>query len=369
MKIVIDARLYGLENAGLGRYLINLVSELGKVDKENNYSILLRKKYFDELRLPSNWKKVLVDLPHYSLSEQLRLPKILRDEQPDLVHFPHMNVPKFYKGKFVVTVHDLLMQKHRGASATTLPFYVYFPKLIASKYIFKHAVKNARKILVPSDSVKNEVFDYYKVNKSKIITTYEGVDERFKAVEVNNSLLQKYNLNENYYLFVGNAYPHKNLERTIQAFASTQNYLVIVTARNVFTRKLKDQIRKIKAEKFIKVLGYVDDRELVALYKQSQGFIYPSLSEGFGLPGLEAMSTGTLLLASNISVFKEVYKNVPIYFDPYSISSIAEAIIRSNAISNEQKNHLIAEGRKLVQNYSWRQMAIKTLEVYKEALK
>lgn len=369
MKIVIDGRLYGLENAGLGRYLIGLVDELGRLDKENNYSILLRKKYFEELKLPNNWKKVLVDLGHYTLAEQLKLPKILNDEQADLVHFPHMNVPRFYKGKFVVTVHDLLMQKHRGASATTLPFYVYFPKLIASKYIFKNAVKRAEKILVPTDSVKKEVLSYYKIKASKITTTYEGVDEKFKSGGALTNTFAKYNLPNDYYLFVGNAYPHKNLTRAIQAFVVMQKSLVIVTARNVFTKKLQKDLEKIGAEKFVKVLGYVEDRDLVSLYKNSQGFIYPSLSEGFGLPGLEAMSAGTLLLASDIPVFKEVYKNAPIYFDPYSVKSIAEAILKSSCVSDIERKRLIENGKAVIEEYSWVEMATKTLEVYNEALK
>ena len=96
MKILIDARLYGLENAGVGRYLMNLVEEIIKLRNKERFVILLRKKYFNELNLPEGWKKVLADFGHYTFSEQFKLPQIISKENPDLTHFPHFNIPIFY---------------------------------------------------------------------------------------------------------------------------------------------------------------------------------------------------------------------------------------------------------------------------------
>src|SRR3989344_700370 len=169
MKIFIDGRLWGLENAGLGRYTVNLVRQLVKLDKKNNYSILLRKKYFDEITFPKNWEKLLGDFRHYSVTEQLKLPMVLDRIKPDVAHFLHFNAPFFYKGKFIVTIHDLLMQEHRGASATTLPLYQYVPKQIGARLVFKNAVKNSIKIIVPSNAVKKEVIEYFKVNREKVV--------------------------------------------------------------------------------------------------------------------------------------------------------------------------------------------------------
>ena len=175
MKIVIDARLYGLENAGLGRYTMNLISELQKLDTKNQYSVLLRKKYFNRLNFGSNWKKVLVDINHYSLKEQIRLPKIIKDLKPDLVHFLHFNVPVFYKGKYIVTIHDLLMHKQMGLEATTLTPSKYFFKRLGYDLVFANAVKKAVKVIVPSQAVKDEVCYYYKLNPEKVVVTYEGI--------------------------------------------------------------------------------------------------------------------------------------------------------------------------------------------------
>ncbi len=175
MRIVIDARLYGLENAGLGRYTINLINELQKIDSKNEYLVLLRKKYFNRLNLTSNWKKIQVDINHYSLDEQIRLPRIINALKPDLVHFLHFNVPVFYKGKFIVTIHDLLMHKQRGLEATTLTPSRYFLKRLGYKFVFGNAVRKALRVIVPSRAVKDEVCYYYKLSPEKVIVTYEGV--------------------------------------------------------------------------------------------------------------------------------------------------------------------------------------------------
>src|SRR3990167_4359918 len=111
MKILIDARLYGPKNTGNGRYTMNLLTNLAKIDHKNHYIILLRKEEFENLVFPSNWVKVLADFKHYSFEEQFKLPIIVWRCKPDIVHFPHFNVPLFYFGKYVVTIHDLIMHK------------------------------------------------------------------------------------------------------------------------------------------------------------------------------------------------------------------------------------------------------------------
>lgn len=184
MRILIDGRFYGLENAGLGRYTINLIQELawqgkqslaGSAGKKNEYLLLLRKKYFNRLKLPSNWTQVLADFPHYGLREQIALPRLISSLKPDLVHFLHFNVPIFYHGPYVVTIHDLLMHKQRGLAATTLPAAKYFFKRLAYKTVFAQAVKKARKIIVPSNVIGKELTDYYQIKPEKVVVIYEGV--------------------------------------------------------------------------------------------------------------------------------------------------------------------------------------------------
>ena len=218
-KILIDARFYGLEHSGLGRYTINLISELQKIESSFEYAILLRKKYFNELNFKYNWKKILADFPHYTVKEQLHLPSLIAKEKPDLVHFPHLNVPLGYHGPFVVTIHDLIMHK-QGIEATTLPIPIYFAKRIPFKLVTRSAVKRANHIIVPSNSVKDEIIDYYKVNENKITVTHEGFAKDFVSDNRGageTEILSNYGLPPNQYLlYVGNAYPHKNLKKLIK---------------------------------------------------------------------------------------------------------------------------------------------------------
>src|SRR3972149_856715 len=169
MKILLDARLYGPENTGLGRYVMNLVENLVKIDRRNSYTILLRKKYFDRLNFPPKWKKVLAEYRHYSLAEQISLPKVISQTKPNIVHFPHFNVPIFYRGKFVVTIHDILMHRQKGLEATTLNPFAYIIKRLGYKLVFGRAVRAATKVIVPSNYVKKEVSDYYKESKEKLV--------------------------------------------------------------------------------------------------------------------------------------------------------------------------------------------------------
>src|SRR3972149_5179243 len=199
MNIVLDARLYGvLENTGIGRYTVGLINGLKRIDNDNQYYVLLREKYFNQLNFPSNWKKVLADFRHYSLAEQIKLPGLINKLQPDVTHFVHFNVPLLYKKPFVVTIHDLLMHKQKGAKATTLPAPMYFAKRLGYKFVFGSAIKNSKRIIAPSEAVKQEIMDYYKTSKDKIPVIYEGVDT-ISSGDDKAGVLKKHNLQEGEY--------------------------------------------------------------------------------------------------------------------------------------------------------------------------
>lgn len=364
MKIVIDGRLYGPENAGLGRYVTNLVSELSKLNSRDKYVLLLRKKYFDSLNLPSNWKKVLADFRHYSFKEQLILPSLIKKEKPDLVHFPHFNVPVLYSGRYIVTIHDLLMHKQIGLAATTLPAPIYFIKRLAYRFVFDCAVRKSKAIIVPSRAVCDEIGREYKNVSNKTYVTYEGLD--------NKILNEKgINIDSPYFVYTGNAYPHKNLKRLIQAMVQLNNnrdekiQLMIASSRNIFTKRVEKIVRDLKAGSFVRLLGFVLDSKLGGLYKNSLGFTFPSLSEGFGLPGLEAMSAGTIVLASDIPVFKEVYGSNAIYFNPQEPSSIQKIMKKVLEMDPTERKKRINEGQLFAKKYSWATMAKQTLDIYK----
>ena len=314
----------------------------------------------------------MVDFRHYSFSEQLKLPSIIEQLKPDLVHFLHFNAPIFYKGPYVVTIHDMLMHRQRGLAATTLNPIMYLIKRLGYKTVFDQAAKRSLKVIVPSLSVKKELVEYFGLDPDKFVVTYQAVDEDIKPSS-GEKVMKKYSISQPYFIYNGNAYPHKNLNRAIEAMVQLnkvsdgQVLFVIASARNVFVERLKRQVKDLKAEKCVKLLGYVTDEELGGLYASSVGFLYPSISEGFGLQGLEAMKIGTLLLASEIPVFKEIYKDNAIYFNPLDFSSIEKAMEEALSVSDDERKRRTVVARDFAASYSWSKMAKETLKVYEDS--
>ncbi|MDP3888744.1 MAG: glycosyltransferase family 1 protein [bacterium] len=376
MRIAIDARLYGLENAGIGRYTMNLIDQIEKLDKENEYLILLRKKYFDSLRFTNkNFHKVLADIPHYSSKEQFLFPLQLIKLKADLVHFPHFNAPILYKGKYVVTIHDLIKHTSRGIQTTTRAKWLYWFKYVGYKIVVHQAVDRAIRIFVPSQAVKDDLLNNYSLPSEKVIITYEGVDEKFRSnkdeVKRAKEILDKYQIKKPFVIYTGSVYPHKNIKRLIQAIKLINDpwvNLVVSCARSNFWKKLNNDVEKLKMEDRVKLVGFVPDDELVMLYHEAEVFVLPTLTEGFGLPGIEAMSSGLPVICSDIPALREIYGSGAIYFDPFNTEEIAERIIEVCKFDKIKRTSQIEKGLIRVKKYSWKKMTKETLKVYKEAL-
>jgi glycosyltransferase involved in cell wall biosynthesis len=173
MKILIDARMYGPEHTGNGVYTKKLVENLVSIDKKNEYLILLREDKYNELSFPQNWQKIKADFRHYTFAEQIMLPLIISKFKPDLVHFPHFNVPLLFFGKYIVTIHDLIMHKFKGGEATTRPFPIYQIWRLGYYISFAKAVLGSVGIIVPSNAVKKDLLSYYRIDGKKINVIYE----------------------------------------------------------------------------------------------------------------------------------------------------------------------------------------------------
>ncbi len=176
-----------------------------------------------------------------------------------------------------------------------------------------------------------------------------------------------------HFVYTGNAYPHKNLNRLIGAVVLLNKSLEepvklkIASSRNVFTQRLEREIKNQGAEKYVELLGFVPDEKLKELYRNSVAFVFPSLSEGFGIPGIEAMEAGTLVLASDIPVFREIYKEAVMYFDPLDVASIVKVMKETLEMNKAGRKSKIAYAQKFVKRYSWAKMARETLNLYEEA--
>lgn len=367
LRIGIDARFIGPNGTGLGKYTEKLIENLQKIDTQNHYIIFLKAENWQYLKIKNkNFEKKLADVPWYSVQEQIKMPAIFKAANLDVLHVPHFNVPYLYRKKFVVTIHDLIHHHFSQESATTKNPLIFKLKRLGYKTIIANAVSKSSKIITPSKFVKDEILKTFKVKPEKIKVTYEAAEEEY--------FQSKHPISSNKtILYVGNAYPHKNLNRLLDAvkfLASKSQFrdlkLIIVCPRDVFWQRLHKEIVERNLENAVEMKGYLGANELSNLFQKSTAYVFPSLSEGFGIPGLNAMAAGLPLVSSNIPTLREIYGSAAIFFDPKDPKDIAEKI--SLTISSSKfRNDLIKKGQKQVKKYSWRKMAKETLEVYKSS--
>lgn len=359
-KIVICSREWG---SSTGRYARKLVEHLQDIDKKNNYTVLMPEKDYKEWTPTSpNFKKMICSYENYSVGEQTGLKKMLDDLRPDLVHFTMTQQPIFYKGKTVTTMHDLTILRFNNPSKNR---YVYYTKKLIYGIVCRIAAKKSIGVLVPTSYVKADVASYTKIKSSKIHTTYEGASFLDIPAKKIDNLLDK-----RYIMYVGRPNPHKNLERLIEAFSIIQSsypdlHLVLAGAKDT----LYMEIQKNYADKISNIYftDYISDSELRWLYENCEAYIFPSLSEGFGLPGLEAMSHNAPVISSNATCLPEVYGDAALYFNPYDIDDMAQKI-KHLLTKRTDRKALIKKGKERSKLYSWRKMAIETLDIYNTAL-
>ncbi len=324
MRIAIDARFYGTEHTGLGRYTTNVLSCLPSHLKDHQLFVLLRRKYFETLTLPANCTKILFDVPHYSISEQLLLPFKLSTLNLDLFYTLHFNTPILIRVPTVVTVHDLIKTYFTGRETTTRAPWLYHLKRAGYNLDVRHSLVNASAVIVPTNTVKNQILaNFPKVKPEHIHPIPEAPDLSFtKSLKFDALNLD---LPTNYLLFVGNAYPHKNLPVLLEAFKKLKD----PTLNLVIVSKLSPFLSRTLAPyepKNIHIMSELTDKELHTVYQNASALVTPSLMEGYGLVGLEAMMLGVPVIASNIPVYREVYGDLVTYFDPTNSDQLSGAI-------------------------------------------
>ncbi|MBI4457643.1 glycosyltransferase family 4 protein [Candidatus Uhrbacteria bacterium] len=371
MKIGIDARFYGTIGKGLGRYVSELIRRLEEIDQRNEYTVFLRKANWDDYA-PANprFKKALAEFPWYGWREQLFYPFWLRGFRLDLMHFPHFNVPFLYRRPFVVTIHDLILLSHPTARATTLGPFFYKLKYAAYRAVIGRAIRDAAAIMTVSNYSRDEIVRRFPAARSKKIeVTYEAC-----AASLAGSTTETESpAPKPYALYVGNAYPHKNLERLIEAFALCRKRgmdaysLVLVGAPDYFYDRLRTEARSKGLDGNVVFYGQASDEKLAALYANAAFYVFPSLCEGFGLPPLEAMCQGLPVASSNACSLPEVLGDAASYFDPTDVRAIADAMNRL-ADNESLRNELIEKGRVHSRKFSWNDLAAATAAIYEKAL-
>lgn len=373
MTIGFDFRMGGSINSGIGRYAFELLKALLEADTNGQYVIFYNQNNVDveDLKILQsfpNTQLVATSVRHYSLAEQLWLPRILKKYKCDLVHFPNFNVPVFYSKPFVVTIHDVVHHKISGHKKTHLP------QFLAYKYIIKSAAKRAIKVITVSESVKQDIAVTLDVPEEKISVTYEGALLARQDDSVIGAVKDKFLLKRPYLLFVGTLERKKNvngLTKGFDAFLSKYKLnmdLVVAGKVDAHYPEIKLQALNIKYKNNLVFTDYISNKDLAALYQGAYAFISASIHEGFGLPGVEAMNFGLPLLVSNIPVFNEIYDNAAIYFDSQSPDDIAEKIFLICS-DNQFYKKMQQQSADRARQFSWEQTANLTLQIYKNSLK
>ncbi len=372
MKIGIDCRLWN--ETGVGRYIRNLVTNLSAIDKKNEYVLFVLSQ--DEASIKSIVKGqmsiVRTNVSWHGIAEQVSLPKILNGENLDLVHFPYFSVPIFYYKPFIVTIHDLIVNRHNTGRASTLPYPIYFVKRLGYHAVLSNVVYRSKKIIVPSNAVRDDLIKtYININPSKIEVTYEGgfasgASAKGRSAFGGNSQKQ---IEGRYLLRVGNFYPHKNVEGLLLAFKdflyeNNDIKLVLVGKRDYFFKRILKQIENLNIEPNVLLLENVSDSDLVSLYSNATATVVPSFSEGFSLTAVEAMECGSPVIVSDIPVHREICGNSAIYCNPNDINDIKQKINFACSLVESSRRELIDQGKKQSKKFSWKQMASQTLSVY-----
>lgn len=390
MKIAIDGYEANVQQRlGSSQVAFELLRNLEKIDKKNEYLILLPSPPLGDLpKERGGWKYKI--LKPRRLWTRLALPLYLYTTRfkADLMFSPTHYIPRLSPVKRVVTIFDLS--------------FLHFPEMFERRDLWqlknwtKFSVKNADHIITISNFSKKDIEKQYGVGEDKITVAYPGFNKSiFHSIENKfntKKILKKYKIDDNYIIYIGTIQPRKNLVRLMEAFAriihghhlpGAKAYLegasLIGGLKLVIVGKTKGEGRqgwmyeetlqtpkKLGIDKRIKFLGYVPTEDLPILLSGALAFIQPSLWEGFGIPVLEAMASGAPVIVSNISSLPEVVGSAGLLVDPYSVDQIEQAIrtiVSDKKLQQKYSKAALEQAKK----FSWEKMAKQVVKVFENA--
>ncbi len=369
MLIAIDVRR--LSDFGVGTYIRNLLNALAVEDTTNKYLLLAQKSDATQLaHLPSSFQPVFYDRMDSDRMEHLFLPIFLRRLKPDLVHFPTNRVPLLLRRRYVVTVHDMSTLLFSSDSG----FWTNI-----RRFRFRRGLLQASKVIAVSAATSRDVRNLLSIPADRIQIVYnapapEFFDEERPAMLLNAAgaeaahiererILERYQIQQPFLLYAGNIRPQKNIPRLVEAFAVVRTELENDPRyKNLRLIIIGDEISKYPAvrravmqsrvEHSVRFLGFVPFDTLRVFYERAAVFVFPSLYEGFGLPPLEAMASGTPVVASEIGALPEAVGDAAMLVNPENVFDIARGI-REVLLNDELRLSLIEKGRRHAASFSW----------------
>ena len=366
MNLVLDARFWRRETGGISRYSRELLAGLLALGTDDTFQVVLTPADAAEFAVvdPRVTARV-VPIGHYSLAEQLKLPGVLRSLQPDLVHFLNFNQPLLYAGPRVTTIHDLTVKKFpEGRSQTSWIRHQAF------QFTMRQAARSDAVIAI-SEATKRDILAEYPVNPTQVHVVYEGADARFHPYDdrVLATFRTRLGLTKPYILFVSQWRPHKGLPELVSAFAAFKaatnlpHVLVVTGKPSSDFPEILNAIDQSPVRADIITPGFVDDADMPHLYAAADCFVLPSHYEGFGLPVLEALQSGTPVICTDVGSLPEVGGDAPVYVPVGQPAVLGDALTRVLG-SERQRVEMSAAGRAQAAKFSWQQAAEATHSIY-----
>ena len=361
-KIGIDVYSVLHSPRGMGNYTINFLKELSKIDNENEYilygdvedvnNLLPKQKNFIYKKLNAK------DLFEY---EQFVLPKQCKKDRILILHSPANTSPIFLdkKIKRVITQHDIIFLKKE------IPLPNNKKQFLGRIYYILCAIFNiprANKILTVSEFSKNDIIKTFHIKEDKFKITYNG-HEHFNTSKATSfeELKRKYGFVDKYYFTLGGEAPSKNTELLLKVFSENSSIsLVVAGIKQLDTSVLYNKYKNFSNIRFV---PYIEQADLVGIYKNAKAFIFPSIYEGFGIPLLEAMKCSTPILCSNATCLPEVAGDAALYFNPRDISEIVE-LIASFENNSFNKDKLLVNANFQLKRFSWMTTALIIKGIY-----
>jgi glycosyltransferase involved in cell wall biosynthesis len=376
MNLLIDASAIPKQPVGAGVYISRLVRELLLAIHEFDLRIIAHEDDFELFNLQEVYKKNFLFVSDYGrgfriLSEQFTYPKFIKANRIDLYHGLHYSMPLIKKTRIVTTVHDMTFFK--------VPQTHIWLKKLYFKFFIKYSGNHSDHLISVSDNTKIDLINLFNIKPEKITTTHLGVDEKFRPIDDLDKfqiLKNKYHLPDHFVLYVGLIEPRKNLSSLIRSYSNLRMsislikdiHLVIAGRWGWESEKLMVLVSELNIAEQVHFPGYIEPEDLPFLYNMAKVFVYPSFYEGFGLPVLESMACGTPVITSNVSSMPEFVGDSGLLIDPNDISGIQNAL--GDLLMNDQlRIELSGRALKRSKEFTWKETARKTLDVYRRVLK
>ena len=370
LKIAIEAqRIFRKKKHGMDFVALEMIRELQKLDKVNQYYILVSPGEDPCLNETDNFRIIEISCPTYPLWEQWALPRAVRKIAPDLLHCTSNTAPiRNFSAKLVLTLHDIIFMKKRQGSSKSLYQNMGWHY---RRFVVPRIIRKCSQIITVSRYESQNIQAAFGLSGQAVVPVYNGYSSHFHPLENAREITRKYIDQQNYIFFLGNTDPKKNTARTLKAYsiylkkAITPLPLLIAD----LDKKIIDDILKKEgcpeASSYIYAPGYIPNTDLPAIYSGAFAFLYTSLIESFGIPMLEAMACGTPLITSNVTAMPEIAGEGAILTDPTNPDGIAEQLLRLEKDEPFYQQQ-VRYGLDRVKEFSWTSTAEECLKIYRQ---